>query len=187
MFKNFLLPILIIIAALSYYGFFILDGKHAYVGTKTCSMCHKKDDTGAQYAIWEASRHAQAYKTLQSEAADDIAKERGFTTKAAETEACLKCHVSGYNIDAALLSDKFSMADGVQCETCHGPGSAYKTKKIMESRKLSVENGLIVFEKTEELCTGCHNEESPSFKGFNFEEMWDKIKHPNPKRLESKL
>jgi excinuclease UvrABC ATPase subunit len=172
----------VILISFSYYGFYPED-KFGYVGTNTCGMCHKKEDVGSQLSIWEGSRHANAYKTLQSAEADAIAIEKGFTTKAAETEACLKCHVSGYNIDASLKADKFMMSEGVQCETCHGPGSAYKTKKIMESRQLSVENGLLVYASAEELCVSCHNEESPSYKGFNFEEMWEMIKHPNPKKL----
>jgi hypothetical protein len=158
------------------------DEKFSYVGVKNCGMCHKKDDTGKQLAIWESSKHSQAYKSLLTADADKIAAEKGFTTKASETAECLKCHTSAYNVDAKLVTDKFSIADGVQCETCHGPGSMYKTKKVMEDRKAAIENGLIVFEKTEDLCLKCHNEESPFYKGFNFEEMWGKIKHSNPKK-----
>jgi hypothetical protein len=173
-----------ILVSFTYLGFSISGEKFTYVGSKTCGMCHKKNDTGAQLAVWESSRHAKAFTTLQSEEADAIAKDKGFTTKAAETEACLKCHVTGYNVDASLRGDKLVMAEGVQCESCHGPGSAYKSKKIMEDRELAVKNGLLVFSSAEELCVQCHNEESPSFKGFNFEEMWEKIKHPNPAKGE---
>jgi len=35
-------------------------------------------------------------------------------------------------------------------------------------------------ENNEELCKKCHNEESPTFKGFKFDEMWTKIKHDKP-------
>jgi hypothetical protein len=158
------------------------SGDHKYVGAKLCGMCHKTEAAGKQFVIWESSKHAQSYKTLTTAEADKIAKEKGFTTKAIETEACLKCHVTGYNVDASLLTDKFNVSDGVQCETCHGPGSEYKTKKIMEDKKLSVENGLKIYDNIEELCVKCHNEESPSFKGFNFKEMWAKIEHSVPKK-----
>jgi len=79
------------------------------------------------------------------------------------------------------LTDKFNVSDGVQCETCHGPGSDYKSIKIMKDKKLAVENGLIIYDKPEQLCLNCHNEESPYFKGFNFNEMWPKIEHSIPK------
>ena len=112
--------------------------KHSYVGVQVCAPCHKTEKQGLQLDIWQKSKHSQAYKTLQTEKANNIAKEKGCTTPAAETKACLKCHVSGYNIEAALLGEKFKMEDGVQCETCHGPGSDYKTLKIMKSREESV-------------------------------------------------
>ena len=32
----------------------------------------------------------------------------------------------------------------------------------------------------EKLCTGCHNEESPTFEGFDYEKMLKKIAHPIP-------
>jgi hypothetical protein len=39
---------------------------------------------------------------------------------------------------------------------------------------------------TAETCTGCHNDESPTFKGeFKFEEMVAKIAHPYPEASES--
>ena len=58
----------------------------------------------------------------------------------------------------------------------------YKSKKIMEDKKLAVENGLKIYENPEQLCVTCHNEESPAFKGFNFKEMWAKIEHSVPKK-----
>ncbi|MCF8262255.1 MAG: cytochrome c family protein [Melioribacteraceae bacterium] len=155
--------------------------KFEYVGVKTCGMCHKKADDGEQLKIWEASAHANAYKTLQTEEADKIAAEKGFKTKAAETADCLKCHVSGHGVDAKLIGKKFKMEDGVQCETCHGPGSEYKSKKVMENREEAVKNGMLVFEDVDkELCQTCHNEESPTFVKFDYKEMWAKIAHPIP-------
>ena len=50
----------------------------------------------------------------------------------------------------------------------------------MKDKKLAVEKGLILYDNPEELCVKCHNEESPVFKGFNFEERWAKIKHSVP-------
>ena len=82
-----------------------MDAK--YVGTKTCGMCHKKDDVGNQYKIWQDSKHSQAYKTLQTEKADKVAKDKGFKTKAVETKECLKCHTVGYDLDASLLNKNF--------------------------------------------------------------------------------
>lgn len=157
------------------------DTKYSFVGADKCGMCHKSDKQGKQLSIWQSSEHAKAYKTLQSDGANKIAKDKGFKTAAVETEACLKCHASGYQKDAKVTG-KFKAADGVQCETCHGAGSEYQALKVMKDRKLAVQNGLVIHEQKEKFCTGCHNKESPTFKGFDFEKFWAKIQHPVPKQ-----
>ena len=145
--------IIILVLAVSFFGFSLYKANFftgsKYVGVKTCGMCHKKESVGQQLKIWQESKHAQAYKTLQTEEADKIAKDKGFKTKAADTPECLKCHVSGYDVDASLLGSKFKIEDGVQCETCHGPGSDYKSKKVMQDRTLSIEKGLILYDNPE--------------------------------------
>lgn len=154
-----------------------------YIGVKKCSMCHKTEKHGSQLPIWEASLHAKAYKTLQTEEADKIAADMGHETKAAETEACLKCHASGYNVAAERLEKGFKIEDGVQCETCHGAGSEYKAIKVMKDREAAVAAGLVVWNNEEELkagCITCHNEESPTYREFIFEEMYPQIKHDIP-------
>ena len=154
---------------------------NTYIGATACGMCHKTEKQGEQLKIWQGTPHAGAYEILKTEEADKIAKEKGFDTKAIETEDCLKCHAIGYNLDASMLGKKFKVEDGVQCESCHGPGSAYKKKSIMKVREKAVANGLLVYENPgEELCINCHNAESPTYVDFVFEEAWEKIKHPIP-------
>jgi hypothetical protein len=146
-------------------------------------MCHKKPEQGEQLKIWEASAHANAYKTLLTDEANKIAAEKGLSGKAVEEEACLKCHASGYNVDAARIGKNFKVEEGVQCETCHYAGSEYKSKKIMEDHAKSVAAGMKDYTEAgsiEAQCVSCHNEESPTYKPFNFEEKWAKIKHPVP-------
>lgn len=157
------------------------EPKHGYVGVSTCGMCHKTEKQGNQLGIWEKSKHAQAYKTLQTAEADKIAKDKGFKTPAVKTPECLKCHASGYNVDAKFLGKKFKVEDGVQCETCHGPGEDYKSIKIMKDQKAAIENGLVVPSDINTFCVKCHNSESPTFdKNMDLSKMWDKIKHPIP-------
>lgn len=152
-----------------------------YVGVDKCAgTCHKGESKGKQLEIWQESKHSQAYKVLQTPEADQIAKDKNFTTPAAETPECLKCHVLGKDIDATELEDTFDKTQGVQCETCHGPGSEYKKLTIMKDKQKAVENGLIVHTEKGEFCTTCHNSNSPTFKEFNYEEMWAKIVHTDP-------
>jgi hypothetical protein len=155
------------------------QGKNSYEGTAVCGMCHKTAKQGEQLKVWQGSGHAQAYKTLLTDEAKAIATEKGVGAPE-KAAACLKCHAPAHDVDAALLGKKFSQEDGVQCETCHGPGSAYKNMKVMKDKKLAVEAGLIVHEDGEKFCVTCHNSESPTFKGFKYAEAWEKIKHPVP-------
>ena len=172
----------ILVALISIPFFFITaQTEHGFVGTSTCGMCHKSEKQGSQLSIWEGSKHAQAYTALTTEKADEIAKSKGFNTKAVETPECLKCHASGYNVDASMLGKRFKVEDGVQCETCHGPGSDYKDMKVMKNKELAVKNGLIMHDKIDNFCINCHNAESPTFVDMNIEEAWQKIKHDIPK------
>ena len=155
---------------------------NTYVGAETCAMCHKTERQGSQLSIWQNSAHAKAFETLKTDSANQIANAKGFLKPASETWECLKCHVSGYNLDATMLGKKFKVEDGVQCETCHGAGSAYKDMKVMKDKNLAVEKGLIKHDKLEEFCTSCHNDESPTFVKMDFNEAWNKIKHNIPKK-----
>lgn len=154
---------------------------NSYIGVESCGMCHKTEKQGSQLSIWQNSKHSKAFETLKTDKANQIAKEKGFSKPAAETPECLKCHVTGYNVDASLLGKKFKVEDGVQCETCHGAGSAYKDMKIMKDKDLAIKNGLVVHDKLENFCINCHNVESPTFVDMNVEEAWQKIKHYVPK------
>lgn len=71
---------------------------------------------------------------------------------------------------------------GVGCEVCHGPGSKYKSKQKMEAIFYGDIDGKKIGYSvpSEETCIQCHNENSPNFEGFNFEETIHEIQHPYP-------
>ena len=154
--------------------------KNGFEGTAVCGMCHKSEKQGQQLPIWMNSKHSQAYKALQTPKADEIAQAK-TGKKAVDSPECLKCHASGYDADKALLGAKFKVEDGVQCETCHGAGSAYKNMSVMKAKDEAVKKGLVIPDDIAKFCTTCHNSSSPTFTEFKFEEMWAKIKHNVPK------
>lgn len=160
-----------------------VGGDFQYIGVDKCAAtCHKGDSKGNQLSIWQDSKHSKAYESLLTPVSDSIATAWGSTTSAAETPQCLKCHVLGTDLSTANLSETFDKTQGVQCETCHGPGSEYKKLSIMKDKALAIENGLIVPSTKEAFCTGCHNSESPFYKEFNYDEFWAKIQHPAPSK-----
>ncbi|MGW8317408.1 MAG: cytochrome c family protein, partial [Bacteroidales bacterium] len=147
-----------------------------YIGASKCKMCHNKPDKGEQYNKWMEGPHANAMKTLSTDKAKEIASAKGISDPATDA-ACIKCHSTLGSIDASL-SAGIKMEEGVACESCHGPGSRYKGAAIMKDMELAMQNGLIM--PTEEVCKTCHNDESPTFKGFNYAEYSAKIAHPDP-------
>ena len=152
--------------------------KPQYIGSMTCAkICHKTSKQGEQLRIWEESAHAKAWETLASEKALAIAKAKGIADPQ-KSEQCVKCHTTAHGVAAELLDAKFSHTEGVGCESCHGPGSLYKKRSVMKDRAASVAVGLLL--PDEKTCVQCHNEESPTYKPFNYEEKWKLIAHPKP-------
>jgi hypothetical protein len=156
-----------------------------YVGAKKCKSCHKKELMGNQYGEWEKGVHHKAFETLKSDDAVKIAAEKGISGPPHESADCLKCHVTAYGEDAARFAKKrlLSPADGIQCESCHGPGSLYRKKKVMSDRDKSVAAGMWEPEKDAKICTACHNDESPTWdaaKGFDHEARMEEIAHLIP-------
>ena len=182
-----LLVLVLAIAAIAFVGSSLIQGvasageQRAFVGATKCKTCHKKVEVGEQFIIWEKSTHAQAYQTLASDKAKEIAKEKGIDN-AQEADECLCCHVTGHGVAAEFLGPKYDKTEGVGCESCHGAGTDYKKKKTMVAIMAGEIEGASVGLLTpdEKTCVGCHNDKSPTFKEFNFEEMLEKIAHPIP-------
>lgn len=159
---------------------------HEYVGVEECALCHHTESQGNQYDIWKGTRHAQAFHTLTTDAADQIAESLGYETPASENPKCLKCHATAFNADAKYLGPYYKVTDGVQCETCHGPGGDYTKWKVMQDYEVAVEKGLIIHHYKIDFCAECHNEESPTYKVLDFDDAWKLIAHPLPPERNNK-
>lgn len=144
-------------------GNYLTAQDYEYIGAAKCKMCHNKPASGGQYKIWSENKHAKAMESLKGDEKND--------------PKCLKCHSTVGHVEEDLIAS-LTVKEGVSCESCHGAGSGYKSKTVMQSREKSVAKGMII--PDEKLCKQCHNEESPHFKGFNYEEYLKKIAHPVP-------
>jgi hypothetical protein len=162
--------------------------KFDFIGLKKCVFCHRSEEKGAQMQQWQKTSHAKAYATLAGEKAKAIAAAKKLPKPPQESPECLKCHVTAFPVMANLATAKITLEEGVSCESCHGPGSEYSKmsnmKAIAAGTKDAKALGLIY--PTAAVCQKCHNQESPTYKEFKFEEMVAKITHPDPTRVKKK-
>jgi len=126
-----------------------------YVGNSKCKMCHKGEAKGFVWENWLETKHAKSMESLNAE--------KGET----KDPKCLKCHVTGFGAETGynVETPNEDLAN-IGCEACHGPGSEYKSLTIMKEREKAVAAGLII--PNEATCKICHNEESPTYKGFDY-------------------
>ncbi|HEV3030192.1 MAG TPA: multiheme c-type cytochrome [Polyangia bacterium] len=109
-------------------------GRPSYVGMDKCTSCHKQ-----AVALWRTTVHAHAWKTLA-----DVGKQADYK--------CVGCHVTGYGEIGGSSLGYTRRLESVQCETCHGPGSAHVAGKGLEDPPA------IRRDTPTSVCTGCHNE-----------------------------
>jgi|TARA_B100002003_G_scaffold18976_1_gene15734 hypothetical protein len=101
------------------------DPRFAVLGSESCRACHR-----SLYEAWEQSPHALSTTKLTFEQSFD--------------PECTGCHVP----------DADAFEDGVGCEACHGPGSAYSELDVMIDPFKSRAAGL---QDASETCAHCHN------------------------------
>jgi hypothetical protein len=169
-----------------------------YIGNAACKVCHNKKAEGEQWAVWKTKDHAKAFETLLSDEAKQVAQELGLDKPPAESPECLRCHVTGYNYEKEEFHPKLKKEDGVQCETCHGPGSLHQKdgQAFLFQKKTDLDMSANHLKIDANLCKTCHNTDSPTWDpekytlesgekvGFDFEQAKALIAHPNPLKAE---
>lgn len=179
----------------------LAEAQPEFIGHDQCKVCHNKKPEGEQWSVWKEMNHAKALDALMTDKAKKVAEEKGLTKPPHEAPECLKCHVTAYDVEKMAPPAKIKMDGGVQCETCHGPGSDHVTdgRDVMFKKKTADEiDWMANLKKIEEaLCRECHNEESPTWDtekytledgskaGFDFEQAKEKIAHPNPTKAKT--
>jgi hypothetical protein len=159
-----------------------------YIGADKCKSCHGKAEVGDQYGHWKQMKHAKAFETLASDAAKKIVAEKGIAD-AQKADQCVKCHVTAFGVPPANIKKGFELADGVQCETCHGPGEKHMKARFAAAASADKAGGPqavpadeIVLSPDQKVCLECHNAESPTFESFCFHEFSAKVRHRDPRK-----
>jgi len=177
--KSKLFLIIVIAFGMSIFAGDVQDAK--YIGAAKCAkMCHKGEKKGKQLELWQSRGHSRAFKTLGTDESKAIAKKMGIEKDPQKAEECLRCHVTAFGVKKELIEPTCTNDEGVGCEACHGPGSNYRKLAVMKDHKKAVAAGLV--EQNEALCIRCHNEQSPTYKPFKYDEEVKKIAHPTPKK-----
>ncbi len=145
-----------------------------FMGVATCmsSACHHKDvlpdAAGCEYTTWlEKDQHARAYAILFDERSRRIVTAYGQLADPKqshpEKEAlCLRCHSTDAPPD--LRGPRFSAADGVGCESCHGPAEKWLSRHYLDEWKTKSQHDkeALGFAPTKNLvvragqCAACH-------------------------------
>ncbi len=170
--------------------------QNKYVGVKACALCHGTEQQGNALHQWRNTSHAGAFRTLQTHSESEPRKcqdlelwiveigrgvKYGLPKPAAESKECLPCHVTAFGADAQSLAESFDRQDGVQCESCHGPGSAHVEARTGKDEVKSLD-GLTRYDDERAIkarCVTCHE---GTCGDFDFARMWPKIKHASAGR-----
>ncbi|NOY60245.1 MAG: T9SS type A sorting domain-containing protein [Calditrichaeota bacterium] len=151
-----------------------------YVGIEdgNCNLCHN-----GKYTEWQGTGHSSMLK-------------RGLegTLSSHYASYCIGCHTTGYDVDAknngfddreftfpdslfpgmydsmkTQFPDAMKLAN-IQCESCHGPGSAHYS---------DVSDSKMVWSFSADVCAWCHD----SGTHHVFPEQWDASVHASGKHI----
>src|SRR5207302_10446931 len=139
-----------------------------YLGPGSCSAvaCHggvqPMSATSAQQnesSVWFVQdKHAKAYSALQNPVSQRMAAILGIG-KAQESQKCLACPALA--VPAALRGRDFDLNEGVSCESCHGPSSAWLGPHTLKGWTAKQSVALGMFDTKDlahraEICMTCH-------------------------------
>ncbi len=104
-----------------------------YIGPGSCAAtsCHGsvKPIAGSrilqnEYSTWIIQdKHSRAYQALTGEVGERMARILKLGAKAEEAPKCLACHA--LSVAQEQRGRAFEISEGVSCENCHGPASAW--------------------------------------------------------------
>ncbi len=153
-------------------------------GSAQCRSCHESARSGEQFVIWKNGPHARAFSALDSDSA------KAFLAKGTiRRDSCLSCHTT-LGRPAANDAELGFVHEGVGCERCHGPGSAYSSFNVMRDRDAFHANGGVSGSLQD--CLQCHSRNIGSKEprcpfqvvDFNPDSAWALIRHPVPEEKE---
>jgi Cytochrome c554 and c-prime len=147
-----------------------------YIGPGSCAAtsCHGSVTPVAdsrilqtEYTTWILKdKHSRAYQALTGDVGERMARILKLGTKAEESPKCLACHA--LYTTPEQRGRAFAISEGVSCENCHGPASAWLGPHTTreQTHEKSVAIGMYdtrsVIHRTEK-CLECHLDSRAKF------------------------
>lgn len=142
-------------------------GVHEGVASCAGSTCHSRQvDSGPvvqqnELITWQdrsspAGAHSRAWQVLRLPRAQAITAKLGYGP-AEKAKECLSCHAE----PAGATGPKFLVSDGVGCESCHGPSSAWLASHytVDGNHQANLAKGMRKLEDPKvraDVCLDCH-------------------------------
>jgi cytochrome c554/c'-like protein len=170
-FPGFVLAFCTLLATVALPGFSAGDKNEPvkYIGPGSCAAtsCHGsvKPVAGSrilqnEYSTWILQdKHSRAYQALTSDVGERIVRILKLGAMAKDASKCLACHA--LYTTAEQHGRPFEISEGVSCESCHGPASAWlgpHTTRAWAHEKsvaLGMRDTRNVIHRSE-LCLECH-------------------------------
>lgn len=135
------------------------EAERYYLGVEACKQCHS-----SAYKIYASTEHSTSF-------VDDPENDHDFYDSwngAGRPDSCLPCHTTGWDTSKANHGadevDYRKNLLGIQCESCHGPGS--------EHVKGGGDPDQITIDYSAEMCGACHTDDHhPTY------DEWEKSDH----------
>lgn len=137
------------------------QGNSGYLGVSGCTAtaCHGRAEAPglpewqSSYSVWASrDQHANAYAVLFSERSREIVAAlpgEGLAYTESVKQSCTGCH--------ATASAPSLIADGVSCESCHGPASGWlSTHTLRAAQRPKQMYGTLSLASRANICTECH-------------------------------
>jgi hypothetical protein len=150
-------------------------GGARWMGVASCSAsgCHHfgegKEVKRSEYTTWVAyDRHHRAFDVLFSDRSKQIVRNLSpdSPVEAPTNPLCLRCHAMANSAGVQEpVGERFSLSDGVGCESCHGPAENWLEPhsrdgfKALSPKVKEKDYGLRNTKNLTvrvQLCTGCH-------------------------------
>lgn len=116
------------------------------VGSASCSASNCHGGSGFpknQFTLWATQdKHSRAYRVLFNPESKRMELLLKLPQPAHESASCLDCH--GMNVALGQRGPRFDPFDGIGCESCHGPASAWLEPHVRQgwSYRESVKLGM---------------------------------------------